>query len=75
MIHQKHRSTRRLLGLGELRPASSESSRETELGVDTVDTVDSVEVLDAGDLEASSRSLAGGNRRVGEEVFPDLAHS
>jgi hypothetical protein len=26
-------------------------------------------------LEASSRSLAGGNRRVGEEVFPDLAHS
>jgi hypothetical protein len=70
--HRKHWSTRSLLCFGQLRPASGESSGQTELSVDTVNAVNSVEVLDAGNLEASGSSLAGGNRRVGEEVFPDL---
>ena len=73
MIHGKHLSTGSLLRLRKLGPTSSKSSGQTELGVDTVNAVDSVKVLDASNLEASGRSLAGGNRRVGEEVFPDLA--
>jgi hypothetical protein len=51
---------------------SLESARETELGVDAIGTVSRVDVLDHGDLVASSRTLAGDDGRVSEEVFPDL---
>ena len=57
---------------GDLRAASSESRRQTELSLDTLNTVNSVEVLDASDLEACGRALAGSDRGVGEEVLPDL---
>lgn len=61
----------RLLG-GELGLRGSKSGRQAVLRVDTVNAVDGVEVLDAGNLEAGCATLAGGNRGVGKEVFPDL---
>src|SRR5690242_370217 len=57
--------------VGVLGLARLESTREGELGVDAINTVNSVEVLDAGDLEASGRTLAGCDRGVGKEVLPD----
>jgi hypothetical protein len=51
---------------------SLESARETELGVDAIGTVSGVDVLDHGDLVASSGTLARDNSRVSEEIFPDL---
>ena len=38
---------------------------EADLTVDTFNTVGRVDVLDEGDLEASSTTLAGGDSRVG----------
>lgn len=52
--------------------ASSKRTRETMCGLDSVDTVDQVEVLLEDDLVASGRALAGDDRGVGKEVFPDL---
>lgn len=64
-----------LLGLGsKLRLASSEGTSETELSLDAVNAVNSVEVLDTGDLEASSAALARSDGGIGEEVLPDLAN-
>jgi hypothetical protein len=51
---------------------SLESTGKTELGVDTIGTVSGVDVLDHGDLVASSGTLTRDNGRVGKEVFPDL---
>lgn len=59
--------------VGRLGLAGSESCGQAKLGVDTLDAVNSVKVLNAGNLEAGSGTLAGSDRRVGEEVFPDLA--
>jgi hypothetical protein len=42
------------------------------LSVDAVGTVSGVDVLDHGDLVASSGTLARDNGRVSKEVFPDL---
>lgn len=50
---------------------SLESTRKTELGVDTLDTVGRVDVLDHGDLVASGGTLTGDDGGVGKEVFPD----
>lgn len=47
-------------------------SGEAVLGVDAFDTVGGVDVLDKGNLEASSTTLAGSDSRRSEEVFPDL---
>ena len=40
-------------------------SGEAVLAVDTFNTVGGVDVLDEGDLEAGSTTLAGGDSRVG----------
>lgn len=45
---------------------------ETELSINTFNTVGGVDVLDKCELEAGSASLARGDSRVGQEVFPDL---
>ena len=52
--------------------AGGESTRECVLAWDTFDTVGGVDVLDEGDLVASSGSLTGDDGRVGEEIFPNL---
>lgn len=49
------------------------STGERVLAVDALNTVSGVDVLDKGDLPASSGSLAGGNSGVSEEELPDLA--
>jgi hypothetical protein len=54
--------------------ACRKGSGQAVLRVDTINTVDSVQVLDEGNLEACSGTLAGRNRRVSQEVFPDLAY-
>ena len=51
---------------------SLESTRETELGVDTLDTVSGVDVLDKGELPAGGTTLAGSDGRGSKEVLPDL---
>lgn len=48
------------------------SGIKTELVVNTLDTVGGVDVLDKGDLPAGSTTLAGGDGRSSQEVFPDL---
>jgi len=66
---------RNLLGFRcKLRPTSSKSGRQTELGFNTIDAVDGVEVLDASNLEARGGTLARSNRGVCEEVFPNLGN-
>lgn len=47
------------------------STRETELGLDSLDTVGGVDVLDESELPAGCAALAGDDCGVGEEVFPD----
>jgi hypothetical protein len=67
-----------LLGLRLSRKlgfAGGKSSRQAVLSVDAVNAVDGVEVLYKSDLEAGGGTLAGGDRGVCEEVFPDLAYS
>ena len=45
---------------------------ETKLGRDSFNTVRRVNVLDKRDLPASSSTLARGDDRGGQEIFPDL---
>lgn len=45
---------------------------EIELGGNTVDAVGRVDVLDQGNLPASSTTLARDDGRVRKEVLPDL---
>ena len=45
---------------------------EAVLVIDALDTVGGVNVLDEGKLPAGSTTLAGGDGRVSQEVFPDL---
>jgi hypothetical protein len=59
---------------GKLSLAGSKRARQTELCMYAFNTVDGVEVLDKGDLEARSRALARGNRRVCKKVFPNLSY-
>lgn len=47
------------LVLGHIDLASSKSSRQRKLTLNTIDTVGGVQVLDNGDLVASCTSLAG----------------
>lgn len=47
-------------------------SSDAVLGVNSFDTVGGVDVLDKGNLEAGSTTLAGSDSRRSEEVFPDL---
>jgi hypothetical protein len=56
----------------DINLAGIESAGETELALDTLDTVSRVDVLDQSDLIASCGSLAGDDRGVGEEEFPNL---
>lgn len=52
--------------------ALAESALETELSWNALDSVSGVDVLHQSDLVASSATLARDDRRVGEEVLPDL---
>ena len=45
---------------------------QTELGVNALNPVGRVDVLDKGNLEAGSSTLAGSDSRVSQEIFPDL---
>lgn len=56
----------------DVGPAVVESIRQGELGGDTLNSVCRVDVLDQGDLEASSTALARDDGGVGKEVLPDL---
>jgi hypothetical protein len=45
---------------------------QTVLRVDALNPVGGVDVLDKRDLEAGRATLAGGDGRVSQEIFPDL---
>lgn len=47
---------------------------ETELGLDALNTVGRVDVLDKGELPAGSTTLARGDGRSSQEVFPNLGN-
>jgi len=55
--------------------AGGKSSRQAVLRMDAVNAVDGVEVLYKRDLKAGGGTLAGGDRGVGQEVFPNLSYS
>jgi len=48
---------------------------ETELGLDALNPVSGVDVLDKSELPAGSTTLARGDGRSSQEVFPNLAKS
>jgi hypothetical protein len=51
------------------------SSRKAVLGGNTLHTVSRVDVLDKSNLPAGSTTLARGDGRGSQEVFPDLLFS
>lgn len=51
------------------------STDETELGLDSLNSVGGVDVLDKSELPAGGTTLARGDGRSSQEVFPNLVNS
>jgi hypothetical protein len=58
--------------VADIIDSSLTGTLEAVLRIDTLDTVSGVDVLDKGELPACGTTLAGGDGRRGQEVFPDL---